>query len=136
MSGGCGEKVAHYSSVVEKKVPEEMASGTYIRWLVASEDGAKNYYMRLFRMEPGAHIKPHFHPWEHEIYILSGKGSIRIGPTTYTVGEGYFLYIPPNVEHEYRAGPEGMSFLCIIPSGPTAEKTDKPIECGDGRSEQ
>ena len=124
----CGEKVAHYSSVEEKVVPEEMASKTYIRWLIAEADGAKNFYMRLFRVEPGGHIKSHFHPWEHEIFVIRGKGRVRIGRSTYNVGEGTFLYIPPNVEHEYWADEE-LWFICVIPSGPTTSKTGKPINC-------
>ncbi|MCE4619944.1 MAG: cupin domain-containing protein, partial [Desulfurococcales archaeon] len=70
----CGEKVTHYTSVPEEPVPEEMATGTTIRWLISDKDGASNFYMRMFRMEPGAHIKAHFHPWEHEIYVLEGSG--------------------------------------------------------------
>ena len=130
MGGECRAKVVHFSQVEEKRVPEDMATGTTIRWLIASEDGARNFYMRLFTMEPGAHIKGHFHPWEHEIFILEGGGRVRIGSKTYEVGPGYALYIPPNVEHEYWAGESGMKFLCMIPSAPTAEKVEEPVECG------
>ena len=126
---GCGEKVAHYTEVPEERVPESMATGTYIRWLIAEGDGARSFYMRLFRMEPGAHIRAHFHPWEHEIFVLRGSGRVRIGSTTYSVREGSFLYIPPNAEHEYWSGGEGLWFLCVIPSRPTAEERSEPIEC-------
>jgi len=125
---GCGEKVSHYTSVEEKPVPANMATKTWIRWLIAEKDGAKNFYMRLFRVEPGGHIKPHFHPWEHEIFVIKGEGRVRIGKKTYNVREGYFLYIPPNAEHEYWADEE-LWFLCMIPSRPTAEKTEAPLEC-------
>ncbi len=125
----CGEKVTHYTSVPEEPVPEEMATGTTIRWLISDKDGASNFYMRMFRMEPGAHIKAHFHPWEHEIYVLEGSGRVRIGSSTYDVSEGTVVYIPPNVEHEYWSGDKGLRFLCIIPARPTAEKTEKPLEC-------
>lgn len=83
----CG-KVVRYTDVEATPVPKELATGTRIRWLIASGDGARNFYMRLFEMEPGAHIKPHFHPWEHEIFILEGGGKIRIGgaPTRLSPG--------------------------------------------------
>lgn len=126
---GCGEKVAHYREVEEKRVPADMASGTTIRWLIAEEDGARNFYMRLFNMDPNGHIKAHFHPWEHEIFILGGKGKVRIGDRTYDVEEGYSVYIPPNAEHEYWSGEEGLRFICIIPSKPTVESRDKPVKC-------
>ncbi|MCE4625599.1 MAG: cupin domain-containing protein [Desulfurococcales archaeon] len=124
----CGEKVSHYSRVEEKRVPEEMASKTYIRWLIAEPEGAKNFYMRLFRMESGGHIKAHFHPWEHEIFVVRGRGRVRIGSRTYNVEEGTFLYIPPNVEHEYWSEDE-LWFICVIPSKPTAEKVEEPLKC-------
>jgi len=129
MAGECPVKVVHFSQVEEEKVPEDMATGTTIRWLISEKDGARNYYMRLFTMAPGGHIRGHFHPWEHEIFVLEGSGRVRIGSKTYDVGEGYAIYIPPNVEHEYWAGQEGMKFLCIIPAGPTAEKVEEPVEC-------
>jgi quercetin dioxygenase-like cupin family protein len=126
--GSCGEKVVHYTEVEESPVPEDMAKGTYIRWLVSKEDGAPTFYMRLFRTEKDAHIKAHYHPWEHEIFVLSGKLEVRIGSKTYHVQEGTVIYIPPNVEHEYWSLEES-SFLCIIPARPSAEKTEEPIKC-------
>lgn len=125
----CGEKVAHYSSVVEEPVPEDMGKGVTIRWLISEKDGARSFYMRLFKFEPNTHINAHFHPWEHEIFVLEGSGRVRIGGKTYDISEGYFIYIPPNVEHEYWSGSEGMRVLCMIPARPTAEKLDKPLEC-------
>jgi len=126
--GRCGEAVGHYSEVEAKPVPSEMAEKARIRWLIGEGSRAKNFYMRLFTVEKGGHIKPHFHPWEHEIFVLKGKGRVRIGSSTYTVGEGYYLYIPPNVEHEYWADEE-LWFICVIPSRPTAEKTEEPVRC-------
>ena len=120
--GPCGEIVARAYDVEEKTLPKDMAEGgVTIRWLIGPEGGF-NFYMRLFTMKPGSWIKPHHHPWEHEIFILSGSGRVRIGGKTYEVEEGFYLYIPPNVEHEYWAGEAGMRFLCMIPSKPTAEE--------------
>jgi quercetin dioxygenase-like cupin family protein len=123
--GPCGEKVGYYDEVPENPVPPEMGSGAYIRWLISEKDGAPTFYMRLFRLEAGAHIAAHFHPWEHEIFILEGSGRIRIGSKIYNVREGVFLYIPANVEHEYWADTP-MRFLCMIPARPSAEKLESP----------
>ncbi len=125
--GPCGEIVGRVGNVEEKPVPSEMAEGgVTIRWLIGPGEGF-NFYMRVFRMPPGSHIKGHSHPWEHEILILEGSGRVRIGSKTYEVSKDTFLYIPPNVEHEYWAGEGGMRFLCIIPSGPTAK--EEKVEC-------
>ena len=114
--GPYGEKLGHYTLVKKEKVPEDMAEKTWIRWLIRKEDGAPNFAMRVFEVEPGGHIKAHSHPWEHEIFVLEGVGDIRIGDRVYRVTGGFFIYIPPNVEHEYwNKGDKSLVFICLIP---------------------
>jgi quercetin dioxygenase-like cupin family protein len=115
------EKVGHYTSIKPEKVKEDMATNTWIRVLIRIGDGAPTFAMRLFTVEKGGHIFAHKHPWEHEIFVLRGKGEIRISDRSYHVKEGYFIFIPPNVEHEYWNRGEGdLEFLCMIPHEPTA----------------
>ncbi len=114
--GPYGEKIGHYTLVKKEKVPEDMAEKTWIRRLIRKEDGAPNFAMRVFEVEPGGHIKAHSHPWEHEIFILQGVGDIRIGDRIYRVTSGFFIYIPPNIEHEYwNKGDKPLVFICLIP---------------------
>ncbi len=106
--------IGHISEVKEEDV--EGAKLTKIQWLIHKENGAKRYAMRRFTIKRGGEIPKHKHPWEHEIYILSGSGVVGIGDKEYNVSEDMFLYIPPNVEHWYRNdGDEDWVFLCIIP---------------------
>ncbi|MGC9183699.1 cupin domain-containing protein [Caldisphaera sp.] len=116
--------IKKFYEIKEEKLPEDQAQKSFIRWLLADDN--YNFFMRLFRIEAGGHINSHFHPWEHEIFILEGKGRIKIGTKIYNVEEGNFIYIPPNADHEYWAESE-LKFLCIIPSKPTAEELDKPL---------
>ncbi len=119
--GPNGEKVGLSSEVRLEAVPKDMGVGVFVRWLIKGEDGARAFAMRLFELEPGAHILPHKHPWEHEIYVLEGVGRVRIGGEHYDVGKDYFIFIPPNVEHEYwNTGESRLKFLCMIPLKPTA----------------
>ncbi len=128
LKGPCGEKVGHYTDIVEENVPENMAVNTTIRWLVKKEDGAPTFAMRLFKVSRGGHIKAHSHPWEHEIFVVRGRGRVRIGSREYPVEEGYFLYIPPNVEHEYWCtGDSDLEFICVIPHEPSAR--EEKVEC-------
>lgn len=121
--GPCGEKIGHYEIIHEEKVSEEMASKTWIKWLIRDRDGALTFSMRMFRVEPGGHIKSHKHPWEHEIFVLEGVGEIRIGSKIYRVTRGFFIFIPPNVEHEYwNRGEKDLVFLCLIPNKPSVEE--------------
>ena len=113
---GEGMYVGHVDDVKREEVKMEGTSGTYIQWLISKEQGAENYAMRLFTLKPGGRIARHQHPWEHEIYILSGTGIIGAGEEEVRVREGNFLYVPPDVPHWYvNDGEEDMKFLCIIP---------------------
>ncbi|MEB3816513.1 MAG: cupin domain-containing protein [Desulfurococcales archaeon] len=124
----CG-KVFHYTAVRAEELPADMAEGARIRWLIGPEDRPPTFYMRFFEVESNGHIKSHFHPWEHEIFVLEGSGRIRIGREIYEVGDGYVVFIPPNVEHEYWAYDRGLKFLCMIPVKPSAEERESPVEC-------
>ena len=69
-------RVFHYSDVKPEKVTTGMDKAT-IRWLVTKETGAKRFAMRMVDAEPGADRAPHHHPWEHEVLILEGHGTLR-----------------------------------------------------------
>ena len=130
ISGGpCGEKVGHYTEIKSAPVPPDAAEKTFIRWLISKKDGAPTFAMRLFDVEAGGKIAPHYHPWEHEIFILEGEGRIRIGSKWYDFTKGSFIYVPPNVEHEYiNTGNGTLRFICVIPNEPsTTEKG--PLKC-------
>ncbi len=129
--GPCGEVVGNYWEVEEEDVPEQMASCTTIRWLLSEKDSVPSFYMRLFTMGPKCHINAHYHPWEHEIFVLEGEGIVRIGARRYSVGPGSHIYVPPNVEHEYWSGSRGLRFLCMIPTRPTVEERGDPLVCGE-----
>ncbi|OYT38174.1 MAG: cupin [Desulfurococcales archaeon ex4484_58] len=127
--GPCGEIVSHRDLVEEQLVSEDLAVKTWIKWLFSKDDGALTFAMRIFEVEPGGWIKPHYHPWEHGIYVLDGVGEVRIGSRIYKVTSGSYIYIPPNIEHEYWNRGEGiLRFICIIPVKPSVDNKEK-IEC-------
>ncbi len=110
------EKVVHVSRVEPKPVTEGGARGTRIRWLISKEDGAPNFSMRYFEIEPGGHTPRHSHPWEHEIFILEGEGLVEIGDREYEVGPGTAVFIPPDVFHSItNTGTGILKLLCLIP---------------------
>ncbi len=113
--------VSHIEDVPKEKVDMEgidgeRTKGVWIQWLIREEQGAENYALRLFTMEPGGIIPKHQHPWEHEIFVLEGEGIIGAGDREVRVKAGKFLYIEPDVPHWYRNESDGeFKFLCIIP---------------------
>lgn len=41
----------------------------------------------------------HSHDVEEVLYVISGKGKIRLGGDNFELKEGDFIYIPENIEH-------------------------------------
>ncbi len=111
-------KVANLNDVESQHVEfnGQIASGVSIRWLIKKDDGAPNFAMRYFEMEPYTEIQSHSHPWEHEIFILDGECEITAGNATKTVTKNSAVFIEPNVEHSYKnKSNKTLKFLCIIP---------------------
>jgi quercetin dioxygenase-like cupin family protein len=112
-------KLVHYTDVPEEPVADPEVKGIHIRILVGPDDGAKNFVMRRFRVEPGGHTPLHTHAWEHEVFVLSGKGEIMTpeGPRPLKPGDAVFA--EAGMEHQFRNAGEGDSefeFICVIPA--------------------
>ncbi|MHA1833631.1 MAG: cupin domain-containing protein [Candidatus Baldrarchaeia archaeon] len=110
-------KVFSYREVKAEEVTEEGAAKTKIRWLIDEKTGAKNFFMRMFEVEPGGYTPLHMHPWEHEIFILEGEGTVVGEEGERKVGPGDVIFIPPNEKHQLKnTGNQKFKFLCLIPS--------------------
>lgn len=53
-----------------------------------------------FKLEKGARLPAHQHPYEQTGYLISGKMNFRIGNEWFPAGTGDSWCIPENVEHE------------------------------------
>ena len=95
----------------------ENAIKTEIEWLVDRQDGAPNFELRKFTIQPGGSIPKHYHPdIEHEQYVLKGRYKVGIGDKVYEVKEGDSIYIPSGEVHWYQnTGEQTAEFLCIVP---------------------
>ena len=109
-------KHAHYNQIDSKEVKVPGAEGVRVRWLVSAEDGAPNFYMRRFELSPGGRTPRHAHPWEHEVYILEGEGTVFSDEGKQRFGAGDVLYVAPGEEHCFAADAQKpVAFLCLIP---------------------
>jgi quercetin dioxygenase-like cupin family protein len=108
-------KISSYQRVEALKA-EEGANKLKVRWLITNEMGADNFAMRLFEMDPGGFSPLHSHPWEHEIFILEGKGLATNGKDGKEFKEGDFIFIPSDEVHQLRNTSQKLvKFLCLIP---------------------
>ncbi|HOE93073.1 MAG TPA: cupin domain-containing protein [Methanofastidiosum sp.] len=84
--------------------------------LIGEDHGAKNFVMRIMKIEKGGYSPYHEHVWEHENYILKGEGFLRTEKGKNSVKKGDIIYIPPNELHSYvNTGNEDLELICVIP---------------------
>lgn len=98
--------------------PEETseAPGLTVRWVIGEKEGAPNFAMRVFDLEPGASSPHHAHEWEHEVFVLAGRGRVYGGEEEAALGEGDTVLIPPMERHRFvNEGDEVLRFICVIP---------------------
>jgi len=108
-------KVFPYTDV-EAKAADEGAVKLKVRWLIAKDIGAPNFAMRLFEMEPGGNSPLHTHPWEHEVFVLKGKGVVVGERGEEKIAPSNVVYVAPNELHQFKnTGKTTLMFLCLVP---------------------
>lgn len=112
---GCNVVIRNIDRVAEKPVEMDGARGVRMAMMVGRADGAPNFALRHFRVEPGGHSPRHSHDYEHEVYVVAGSGEVLLEGSYRRIGQGDVIYVPANSEHQFRAGDEGMRFLCLVP---------------------
>lgn len=110
--------VKNVNEVEQNKVEAEGARGVRIRWLISGETNAPNFAMREFEIEPDGHTPYHSHEWEHEVYVLYGKGVVVGEEGDKSLEPGTVVFIPAGEMHNFgNTGEEPLRFLCIVPLG-------------------
>jgi len=103
----------------------EGADGVRMQIMVGRADGAANFSMRHFAVEPGGHTPRHAHDYEHQVMILEGTARVEYDGEFHEVAEGDVLYIEPNRTHQFVNHGDGtLRFLCLVP---VTFDCDKPV---------
>ena len=106
--------VRNYRDVEAETYPG--APGATIRWVIGAPEGAPTFAMRVIELAPGASSAHHSHAWEHEVFVLSGKGTVWAASGETPICEGDAVFVPPNEEHEFKnGGVDPLRFICLIP---------------------
>jgi quercetin dioxygenase-like cupin family protein len=109
-------KIEKSINITKSPVEIEGAKDVGIRWLISKEDGAENFAMRMFELQPGGHTPLHTHPQEHEVFILEGQGTFIFEGQQHPIKAEYVVFVPPNKEHRFmNTGDSVLRMLCIIP---------------------
>lgn len=110
-------KIKQAAEVTGEQVEVAGASGVKIQWLIGKQDEPENFFMRLFELEVGGHTPHHSHPWEHEVFVLAGKGSVTTPQGEWSLEPQSVVYVPAGEEHQFRnVGPEPLRFICLVPT--------------------
>jgi quercetin dioxygenase-like cupin family protein len=124
-------RIKHTDDVPQSEVTMEGAAGCRVRWLVGEADQAANFAMRQFELAPGGHTPHHFHPYEHEIYVLEGEGAIIDAGVERPLRPGDVVYVAPDDTHQFKnTGSAPFKMLCLIPNSATDKKVTVVPECG------
>ena len=106
-------KIAKYSDTK----PTQELSGVFKRDVITAGDGAPNFCMRVFEVEPKSSTPDHSHPWEHEVFVLAGEGVVRGNEGESEIGPGSVVFIAPGEQHCFiNTGDQVLRFVCLIPN--------------------
>lgn len=100
-------------------VREPGAKQATIRRLIDTSDGADRFVLSLFELTPNGSTPPHYHDWEHEVFILQGTLNLVLPAESRTVvlHPGDAVFIPRGEAHGFTTGPEeSCQFLVVAPT--------------------
>ena len=96
--------------------PTQEMPGVTERDVITAADGAPNFCMRVFEVEPGCSTPYHTHVWEHEVIILSGQGVVVSEEKETPIEKDTVVFIPPDEPHCFtNNSDETLRFTCLIP---------------------
>ncbi|MHC4992677.1 MAG: cupin domain-containing protein [Planctomycetota bacterium] len=98
-------------------VDMEGVQGVQMRLMVGRADGAPSFSMRHFTVEPGGHTPRHSHDYEHEVFVVEGRGQVEHDGEMRDIAEGDALFIEPNALHQFtNTSDRPLKFLCLVPT--------------------
>ena len=94
----------------------EAAPGVVMYVVAGPDDGAPNFVMRVFEIQPGSATPHHSHPWEHEVFVVSGKGALKSGDAENLLAEGDTALVMPDELHSFANTSEDiLRIICVVP---------------------
>ena len=118
-------KIRNYRDVrADTEVP-----GVALRTVI-SADEAPRFSMRVFEVAVGASTPFHAHAWEHEVFVLSGRGLVRGAVGERALAPDDVVFVSPAEEHCFtNTGDDVFRFVCCIPHSTQLASDESPIVC-------
>ena len=92
------------------------APGVTMRVVAGPDEKAPTFVMRVFEIEPGSGTPHHAHPWEHEMFVVKGQGTLKSGNTEKPLQEGDAITVLADEPHGiFNTGKELLTVICVVP---------------------
>jgi quercetin dioxygenase-like cupin family protein len=104
------------SEVHSDIVREPGAKQANIKRLIDTTDGADRFVLSLFELKPNGSTPPHYHEWEHEIYIIDGNMQLEL-PQENRIVElqgGDVVFIPRNEPHGFTTNANQTCHILVV----------------------
>ncbi len=100
--------------------PVELAGtkGATMSIMIGQEHNAPHFALRSIAVEPGGHTPKHQHDYEHEVFVVSGVGSVLLEGQYHPIKAGDTILVPANELHQFtvdQQANEPFRFLCLVP---------------------
>jgi quercetin dioxygenase-like cupin family protein len=110
--------IVNESGVPVEDMAKMGAEKVKVRYLVDERHGSDNFALRLYTIGRGGHTPLDQHAYEHQVYVLSGRGLLRHSEETEsslrTLQAGDTIFIPSNAIHQFSNElDEPFVFLCV-----------------------
>jgi len=110
-------KIRSIKSHLQEPVADTGAKGVRMRMLIGPQDGATNFHMRHFEVDPKGNTPHHEHVHEHECLVLKGTGYVKSLEGDRPFKPGDVVFIPSGEKHQFvNTGDEPCEFICLIPA--------------------
>ena len=87
-----------------------------MRLAIGTDERAPFFNLRVFELQPGHATPQHSHWWEHEVFVLSGRGALRTDEGDVALEHGGTVFVPGGEMHQFvNRGDELFRFICVVP---------------------
>lgn len=91
-----------------------------VRWLLGEPEGSPNFEMRYFSLSGNIATEWHNHDWEHQVFIIKGKGKLRTPDHEVELVAGSAVLVAPGEQHHFICDGNIFDFICVVPKGTRA----------------
>jgi len=102
--------------VLDYKAPANHWCGIRRTPLVGECGEKTRFHVRYFEIAPGGFSSLEHHAHEHVVFVLRGRGEVRLGDARHSLGFADVVYVGPHEVHQFRnpSASEPFGFLCMV----------------------